>query len=414
MLTRRNIFDLKTLDSSFDDDLLSFKQNRVLYEQSININYINALSGAIDTSIKNYSSLYLTRASLDEDIFELSDTRLTPPVIFTQLNVIPTFLGSYPVSLFFKFDTEPQFLPPVPQDIYSCSFVTAEQIVNKSDTIFELELLPESLCRIKHVYNGYPYYLHYDSDDTISTYLTACSSTPIRFYFRGGPNIDIDTYDKASNTIINQADNGLLYSSSHQVFNYILKDNRVVLFKATDESILTNSPFGLSGGVVSVSGPTIPSLTIVPVVSSFNYTDFNFIYINDTSIEPKLKLNSSWVTYDDTNVTTGKIDENNSKFNIPNQNLLNFQYNSIDEKLHVNVLKLKNHLSDKNYTKQQTYTRGIVRPNNQFTINQVVTSAPTIYTVLETEDLTLTDTAPCFFDIDSTSLLTEDLSSIAP
>ena len=54
---------------------------------------------------------------------------------------------------------------------------------------------------------------------------------------------------------------------------------------------------------------------------------------------------------------------------------------------------------------------GIVRPSSMSTSTSVITGDSILEGVLDTEDLTLSD-LQCQFDVDSISLLTEDLSGV--
>ena len=236
-LTRRNILDFQSLDGTFNDSLLEIRQDRVFYEQSLNLNYIHGLSGTIDTNIKNYSSLYLTKKCLDTDIFKVGDERLNPPVIFTRIGAIPLYLGTLPLNVFLQFDKITQVVP-AEDNIHSCSFNLEKNIIDYADSVFEIELLPESLCRIKHFYNGYPYYLSYGRDPELPA-LSGCGGiSPINLFFRGGPTDPQSSYDEALQSIIDQG--SLSYSRSNSnVFEYNIFNNELTLFKTTTTSFIS-------------------------------------------------------------------------------------------------------------------------------------------------------------------------------
>lgn len=410
-LTRRNILDLKSLDATFNDSLLDIKQDRVFYEQGIDLNYIHGLSGAVDSSIKNFSSLYLTKQLLDTTVFELNDVRLNPPVIFTRIGAKPIYVDTVQLDLYLRFDKVSLITPSI-SGLNSCTFSREVDIVDFEDSVFEIELLPENLCRIKHVYNGDPYYLSYDT--TQDPPLTGCGNiTPINLVFKKITGSTSQEYYDAAVSDINSFGGLIIARDSEDIFEYNLSNNELVLFKTT-ENCTTLNPYGLSGGVLTVTGPTVGDITLTPVLSTspVSYDDTKILYIVDTRIEPKLKLNTSWVTYEKDTLTTGKIDENISRFDLPSNNIMQFEYNESTDKHNFSILKLKNILSDKHFTKRQSYIYGIQRPVDAAgTITPVITSVVDTTDYLDSEDLTLTDLA-CPFDVDSISLLTEDLSGM--
>ena len=59
-------------EAAYSDSFVTFKQTKSNLEQQFNVTSIHALSGALDTRINNYSSLYLSDKNLLSNFIELS------------------------------------------------------------------------------------------------------------------------------------------------------------------------------------------------------------------------------------------------------------------------------------------------------------------------------------------------------
>lgn len=360
-LERRNILNLNCLSGDFNDRLLSLKQHTILYEQGANFNYIEALCGAVDASIRNYSSVYLTNSKLDTDIFNIADKRLNVPVIYTPIcfNTDTDEFG----CLYMHFDSVNTTLS-IPLSDGGCSFSLKfmQDIVDFKQCIFEFELVTDKLCRIKHLYNDKSYLLNYAPTTENITMSTGGGDVVTNFYFLTSD----ETYYNAVSTAI---DNPTSYEDNSYVFRYLLNNNSLYLYKTTSGASPT--PYKTSGGIITlpIGDYYTYNITLKPVSASpttnestITYSLCNTLNIKNTLIDPVLKLNTSWVSYQSRFINSGIINELNSLFDIPTNNILHFEYNNIGNKLDFNVLKLKNILSDKNYTKQQSNMFTNVRP----------------------------------------------------
>jgi hypothetical protein len=306
-LQRYSFTQIASPSATYADTALSIKQNNISFEQGFQFNYIDALSAAGDATINNYSALYLTNLKRDTEIFNFDE--LDYPVI----DYVTPFRN---IDNVLVFDVVNAFAQP---GKHSYSFAQSSTLVDKSVMFFEIEIYDDNLCRIKRRSGDLNYYLVYDT--TVSN-----------FYF-------LTSYDFANYNFNLQ---------SIDAFSYILdKDGYGVFFKKV----------GFDTFVLSVSNQNFALVSYTP---TYNYLNaVSLFYLDLTSTQIQLKLNTSWVSYNaDTNFNDLTINSTKSVGDLVSNNICHFEYNSIVDtsKVDMNVLKMKNILSEKNFIKRDNST----------------------------------------------------------
>lgn len=300
-LSGYNFFSLTPLSANFDNSDLSFNQTLLPYEQNLNLNYIQCLSGILDAKISNHSNLFLTRKLKDTDIFSINN-------ISDNYNFITTTIstsGSYG-RLFLNFNPS--------NNTYN--FVQSSIVADTRNLIFEIELIDSTFCRVKHINNGTKLYLNYVTGT---------------FSFSAG--VDFVDY-----TIIK---NGVLPPANADLFKYNLDKTGKINLKFPDTTYKI---------VVFDPNTTNFKLSTFKELNPSFYSNTDIFLITYPTNAVNYKLNTSWVNYLPENINSGYIDNNSSAFDIINNNIVHYEYNALDNNL--NVIKLKNNISEKNYTKR--------------------------------------------------------------
>lgn len=309
-LTRKSFTNIISPSSTFDDDVYDIKQDKVYYEQGFNLNFIDALSGASDVKINNYSSLYLTNLKLDEEIFRFNE------IVDTQ--------DDYITYIAYRDSGEPYLLTfdlintYNSNAVHSYSFVLCSEVTDFSRTYFEIETLDETYCRIKRRENETLYYLVYDDSSPYNT----------NFYF----TTSIDASDYVNKSFLNK-----------DLFYYVLDKQGYAVFLKRSYS---------KTYMVGINPSTV-DFSLCSYDSSFNYFTGNTLFgvkLIDNLISNK--KNTSWVSYEYDNLNDIKVNNSESSFDLKNNNVLSLEYNNIDNinKVSMNVLKLKNQHTHKNVT----------------------------------------------------------------
>lgn len=312
-LQRYSFTQIASPSAAFNDTALSIKQNNISFEQGFQFNYINALSGANDATINNYSALYLTNLKQDTDIFNLNQIGYPTTDYVTSVQIGNNVL---------IFDLVNSLTAP---GTHSYSFAPSSTLVDQSLMFFEIEIYDDNLCRIKRRSSDTTYYLVYDT--TVSN-----------FYF-------LTSYDFSNYNFNLQ---------SIDAFSYILDPNGYGTF------------FKKVGFDTYILGVSNQNFTLIPYTSSYNYLNTTSLFSLDltvTQIQPK--LNTSWVSYDTgTNFNNLLINSSKSVSDLPSNNICHFEYNNITNtsQIDMNVLKTKNILSEKNIIKRDNPT--FVSSNN--------------------------------------------------
>ena len=311
-LQRKSFTNIVSPSSNFKDDVFVIKQKRVAYEQGFSLNYIDALSGVNDAKINNYSSLYLTDAKRDDEVFDF--------------NVIDDSQDDYITYIKYRNPNGDLFLYYDDNNTYndtqyhSYSFISSASMLDISRAYFEIETLNPSLCRIKR------------RDGDISYYLTYSTSPPGNSYFFFTTSIAADEYTTPA-----------IYKPD--TFSYVLDQQGYALFFKRINS---------QTYILAVDTATL-DFKFVQYTSNFNYTTpetlFGVDLINNIV---DYKLNTSWVSYDKQHINSLQINNSRSIFNLRNNSIFHFEYNSITDlnEVEVNTFKLKNQHTNKNISKR--------------------------------------------------------------
>lgn len=306
-LQRKSFTNLVSPSSNFKDDIFVIKQNNVHYEQGFSLNYVDGLNCVNDTSVNNYSFLYLTDLKRDDEIFTFNE------VIDTQDDYITYIQYRDPQQNYFLyFDDVNQYNV----GDYSFSFKLSGDFLDVSRIYFEIETIDENICRIKRKDGDNTYYLVYDRFSPYST----------KFYFTTAfslnPNI-----------------------TKNDIFGYVLDKQGYAVFLKR---------FGGDTYILAVN-PTTVTFELQPYTSSTNYllpqTLFSVKLIDNLFTT---KTNTSWVSYNRDVLNDLNVENSRSIFNLKNNNILHFEYNNISNlnELEVNDIKLKNQFTNKNVSKR--------------------------------------------------------------
>ena len=286
------------------DDFYTFKQTKHVYEQGFQFNQIKALENVYDSSINNYTSLFLTGYKRLEDF-------ITPSSKSSRLRTITT-----PLIL----NTQLESLTPkvinINSSIDNSTSLTITDTVDFSNnaSFFELEIVNDKFLRVLHN-SGRGYYI-----------LNAFGIDNVIF------NTSSTTYTCGDST------------ETSDIFRYQLDDSGNLLLYKYFNSILY---------VVGLTGNTFVLFDIQS--QEYNSTNTLFkIYYNFEDIAPKLR--TSWVSYQRTKLNTLKINDEKSNTNLSNQYLLHTNYNEIGNTFYINYLPLNNNRSEKGFIKRGTST----------------------------------------------------------
>jgi hypothetical protein len=275
---------------------------------------VQALSGAIDTTINNYTSQYLTSKQRLDDIFTLKENPIALQSITTPLIFNSFFTTDEPKYLYIYKNT----LSGADAPEATCSVLLSSEITFNNNRYFELEVLNSDFIRIKHNNGRKDYFLNFISE--------------------GSNRGQCAFYSYASDTAV-------LTSERNDMFRYLLdSDGYLQIFKITT---VGNGP---ENRVLTLSGSKI---TFVPILSASTYRSNNNVIkidYNFNKISPKSA--SSWISYDSKRQNDLIIDETKSSFNRTDQYLLHANYNTADSDLLLNYITLNNARSEKNYIKR--------------------------------------------------------------
>jgi|14BtaG_2_1085337.scaffolds.fasta_scaffold00488_5 hypothetical protein len=308
-----NIFTHSTSAVSFpqaeyQDRYISVNQAKSTLEQGFTVNKIDALSGAKDSSINNYSSYYLTKRDKLTNFISLSSLEEE------QSTSLVTRLGferpdGAPAEYFYIFDSNTS----ATNQQKSLSIQPLKKTgFFENNYFFEIEGLNNNLCRIKHNNGQFDFYLNYNTDHN-----------QFVFYQNSDEYKDINT---------EQAD----------VFRYIIDDDGYMqLYKFYNSKLQ----------VVSLSGG---QLTIQPFLSGdLNRGINNLIHIDYSLDQNKEFINKSFASYNSFKTTNLIIDGANSNTDEDGQYMLVANYNTITpDSFPVNYFTLDTNRSEFNFVKR--------------------------------------------------------------
>jgi len=319
-LQKHSFSELTSPSARYLDEFLKFNQSKNSFEQGVTLNFIDALSSVNDVKINNYSSVYLTTVLPDTIVFS---TDLLKPVsqnIVTYFSILSStgeilylnFSNLQPLSVANSTELAPTYTN-------SYSFTLSSDELNTSSLYYQLELINENTCRIKH------------TRAQLDFYLVGGNSTPYSslFYFITSQNVD---------------ELPPFYNSSFiDGFDYVLDISGFIYLTkwVKGDYYLVTANNGVLG------------LTLFTSNTIINENNCLFrIAITDTSISPK--LNSSWVSYKPDQINNLVVNTARSVVGLKNNSILHFEYENIDDisVVDVNAFKLKNAYTNKFVTKR--------------------------------------------------------------
>ena len=313
-LTVYSVSAINTLSARYYDPFYKYKQYRTAYEQGFSLNRIQALSGALDTTINNYTSQYLTSKKRLDDVFTINENPIILKTITTPLVFNSFFNTDDARSLYIYKNT----LSGIDSPEATCRALLSAEITFNNNRYFELEILNGDFLRVKHNNGRKDYFLNFIS--------------------QGPTRGQCAFYSYTSDTAV-------LTSERNDMFRYLLdSDGYLQIFKITT---VGNGP---ENRVLTLSGDKI---TFVPIMSSGMYRcNNNVIKINYNFNKISPKSTSSWISYDSKRQNDLIIDETKSSFNRKDQFLLHANYNTSNTDLLLNYITLNNARSEKNYIKR--------------------------------------------------------------
>lgn len=251
--------------SYIGDEDLAFISRKLVCEEGIQMFKENYLLSAVDARINNYSSLYLTKKTLGEDIFTFKKQNTKKQVSLT-------------VSLLKPNTTSAIYIPE--GDIIEIDPIFSNKRDN--NTVFELEFVNRDILRIAHQRGSSRYYLNV-----------------------------IDSKFTFSSSIIN-------YPAT--TFNYLLSDDQLYLFRITNT---TNQIVMGRNGILELTDSIYFvdnyfkverfTQTIKPVLNA-SWVSYNSIRKNTLEINPEKSVSNIPLNYLITNqysyITDGHIPSN--------------------------------------------------------------------------------------------------------
>lgn len=313
-LTVYSVSAINTLSARYYDPFYKYKQYRTAYEQGFSLNRIQALSGALDTTINNYTSQYLTSKKRLDDVFTINENPIILKTITTPL-VFNSFFNTNDARYLYIYKNT---LSGTDSPEATCRALLSAEITFNNNRYFELEILNNDFLRVKHNNGRKDYFLNFIS--------------------QGPTRGQCAFYSYTSDTAV-------LTSERNDMFRYLLdSDGYLQIFKITT---VGNGP---ENRVLTLSGDKI---TFVPIMSSGMYRcNNNVIKINYNFNKISPKSASSWISYDSKRQNDLIIDESKSLFNRKDQFLLHANYNTSNTDLLLNYITLNNARSEKNYIKR--------------------------------------------------------------
>ena len=300
----------------YDDRFVTLNQYKSVLEQGFHVNNIDALSGARDTKINNYTSFNITDKAKLSKFLSLSSiavdqtTSLVSKLSFRQVNNAPDQF-----IYIFKSNGEAESNQQKPVGIRALDELGSFA----NNYFFELEALNNNLLRIKHNNGVFDYYLNYATG-------TSANGDPYsRFVFYKGQ----DNYRSIT-------------QERNDVFRYALdNEGYLQLYKTV-------------GGVLNVVSLSAGQLVAVPMeAGSLNRGITNLIHIDYYLDQNKEFVNSSFISYnvkDSSNLTINPL---RGSFDDVGQYIFTSNYNTISsDKMPMNYFSLDTNRSEFNFIKR--------------------------------------------------------------
>ena len=294
--------------AEYNDRFITIEQTKSTLEQGLNVNLIDALSGARDSRVNNYSSFYLTGKNELENFISLSSTdsvgstSLVTRIGFKRSNNEPRqYLYIFKSNVDQTNDQKALGIQPLDK---------TGLIAN--NYLFEIEALNNNLCRIKHNNGLFDFYLNY--------------------------NNNVDKFVFYQNTD-NYKD---ITREQSDVFRYVLDDDGYLQLFKFENSVLN---------IVTLSGS---ELVLTPLIAgSLNRGLDNLMHINYNLDQNVNSINKSFISYNNNKASNLILDTGSSSFNEDGQYVFTTAYNTISaESLPINYLTLDTNRSEFNYVKR--------------------------------------------------------------
>lgn len=354
----RSLSNVYQTDVDFN---FNFKGSKNTNQQGINVFSHNAMRGARDAAINNYSTLILTKELLSQDAFEVS--ALPDP----EKRIISTYLAISitnelnDATQYLYFNNERETTSDNFNAFTSHQMLPLQDIVNEEQRYFNVQLIDKQYARINYKYNNRNYYL------------AANLQNELLF-------VSDEQYKDFNDLILNFVD--------ETTFFYVLDENTDTLFL---QKPLPNN----DTRAVGLSAPQSSKLQLLTAANATNYfafNTFNFkIRANVNAVTSK--LNTSWIKYNVDDIDD--LDVAGVKQNLSNNMLIASQYadattNSIPSRPLIlkNQHSLMSHMDECSYinlqdgepgTQLRQYT-SIFAGNEQEKGNDAIALNYTIYT----------------------------------
>ena len=294
--------------AEYNDSFVSIEQTQSTLEQGLNINLIDALSGARDSKINNYSSFYLTGKNKLTNLISLSTIGENSSVsLVTRLGFERP--GDTPSQYIYIYKAN--------KDQTNDQKAVGVEPINKTgffenNYFFEIEALNNNLCRIKHNNGLFDFYLNYNVNVD-------------KFIFYQ----NIDSYKSID-------------KEQSDVFRYLLDDDGYMQLFKFNNNILN---------LVTLSAN---ELVLEPVVNnSLNRGIDNLLHIDYSLDQNKQIINKSFVSYNNNKTTNLILNTINSSFDEQGQYMMTTAYNTISsDSFTANFLTLDTNRSEFNYVKR--------------------------------------------------------------
>lgn len=294
--------------AEYDDRYTSVDQTASTLEQGFQVNSINALSGARDSKINNYSAFYMTDRNKLTNFFSVSSLAESQSTsLITKLGFERP--GIEPSKYLYIFKTN--------QDATDDQKALGIKTLNTTglfdnNFFFEIEALNNNLCRIKHNNGLFDFYLNYNTTHNSFVFYQNAD------YYKG------------------------ITQERNDVFRYILDDDGYMqLFKFHNDVL----------NIVTLSGDNV---VLEPLrAGSLNRGLANLIHIDYNLDQNKQFLNKSFASYNNQKTTNLILNTADSNFDENGQYMFVANYNSISaDKMPINYIALDTNRSEFNFIKR--------------------------------------------------------------
>jgi hypothetical protein len=262
-------------------------------EEGLDFFYENYLENLIDTKINNYSSLYLTDKQKLSDIIKIQKIPQNTEQIKFNSSIIDHNTGLY-LTLSSSIQDDPVKFPTFTEK--------NQKFITPVDRIFEITIFNGISARIAHKSRNRNYY-----------YLSIGGGNPLDIKF----SLTNDVSQTLLNCILDENNNKLCLFKNIQGEKNLILFNNNLLSATKNINLFTNYTFDVNSYVKNINP----------------------------------KTDTSWVSYNTTNVNQYDINTQKSRNNLSNNYLLYTQYSYISgNSLESNILTLKNQKTHKNYS----------------------------------------------------------------